>query len=64
MPYQTVEKRLRGGPEECMDEIAAYIDSVRFRYEKRNSGGASYFGSLKTLGDGMELQRKMRDEWA
>ena len=69
MSYQAVEQMLRSVPEEDLDEIAAYIESVRRRFEQnrlRNNSGdaASYFGSLKSLGDGLSIQRKMRDEWA
>ena len=68
MSYAAVEEKLRNLPEDCLDEIAAYIDFLLFRRKQAmnldKSGDLSkYFGSIKTLGDGMEVQRQMRDEW-
>lgn len=68
MSYAVLEKQIRSLPEECLPEVSDYIEFVLFRYEQRKQkdrkGNAGrYFGSIKTLPDGMELQRRLRDEW-
>ena len=49
--------------------ISQYVEYLMFRQEKRKKTNPSpvadnYFGSLKSLPDGMDLQRSVRDEWA
>ena len=68
MSYAAVEQKLRDLPEDCMDDIAEYIDFLLFRRRKGMGREADrdlsgYFGAVKTLGDGLTAQRRMRDEW-
>ena len=68
MSYAAIEKKLRDLPEDCLDEIAVYIDFLLFRRnqeatQESDSDLSKYFGRIKTLGDGLEVQRQMRDEW-
>ncbi|MBO5731877.1 MAG: hypothetical protein J6R67_11810 [Treponema sp.] len=68
MSYETILEQIKAVPEECLDEIAEMITFILYRYEQRISDVAversmdKYFGTID-LGDGLELQRKMRSEW-
>ena len=69
MSFTMLEKQLRSLPEEYYEEISQYVEYLMFRQEKREKTNPSpvadnYFGSLKSLPDGMDLQRSVRDEWA
>lgn len=68
MTYTKLEEKLRALPEECLEEVSQYVEFVLFKYEKEkkneNSKNAyTFFGSIKSLPDGMDLQRRVRDEW-
>ncbi len=63
-----LEKQIRSLPEECLPEVSNYIEYVLFRYEqkkhKERKGNVSrYFGSIKTLPEGLALQSRLRNEW-
>ena len=67
--YTAIERKLREVPEDCLDEISAFIDFTlyrRFAAEQKRTGGGDlsrYFGSLNRMGDGLTIQRQIRDEW-
>lgn len=68
MSFTMLEKQLRALPEEYYEEISQYVEYLMFRHENRKKSNtppvdSNYFGSLKTLSDGMEMQRTARDEW-
>ena len=66
MSYAAVEQKLRDLPEDCLDELAAYMDFLQFRRKRaseENGDFSRYFGAVRTLEDGMEMQRRLRDEW-
>lgn len=67
MSYAIAAQKLRELPEESLDELIEYIDFLQFRGKKAaertsGSGFSRFFGTVKTLDDGMEIQRRMRDE--
>jgi hypothetical protein len=68
MNTSRLEKKLRSFREEHYDEVSQYIEYLMVQQEngkKANSSPAAetYFGSLKNLPDGMDLQRSERNEW-
>ena len=68
MQYAMIENKLRNVPEEYLDEVGTFIDYLLFREQinqpsSQSTGSRSYFGKIPSLGDGMELQRQMRNEW-
>lgn len=69
MSYEAVLTQVRSVPEECLDEISNYIDYVVYRYEKqaqtnpKQKGNLSKYFGIMDLGDGLEIQKEMRDEW-
>ena len=69
MSYEVVLTQVRSVPEACLDEISNYIDYVVYRYEKqaqttpKQKGNLSKYFGIMDLGDGLEIQKEMRDEW-
>ena len=68
MSYASLEKQIRRLPEECLDEVSNYIDFIlnRMQVGKNDSltqDNSTFFGVLKNIPDGMDIQRSMRDEW-
>lgn len=68
MSYASLEKQIRDLPEECLDEVSNYIDFILFRMQLKKDDSvpqdnSKFFGVLKNIPDGMDLQRSMRDEW-
>ena len=68
MSYNTVVEQLRLVPNEYLDDISRYISNILNGQKKSEQGGkprgkfAKYFGTMD-LGDGLEIQKQMRDEW-
>lgn len=68
MSYAKLEEQIRALPEEYLDEVSRYVEFVLFRYEQRKPKSekedlGQFFGSLSNLSDGMDFQRRVRDEW-
>jgi hypothetical protein len=68
MSYDTLERQIRMLPEECLEDVSNYIEFViyRFQLSKKNEKPhdlSEYFGALKEMPDGLEEQRRLRDEW-
>ena len=68
MSYATLEFQLKLLPEDCLDEVAKYVDFILFRRNKTKTQTektdlSQFFGSIKNLPDGLEMQRSMRDGW-
>ena len=68
MSYDTLERQIRMLPEECLEDVSRYIEFVIFKLQKREEAEqsqdiSSYFGILKNMQDGLEVQRRLRDEW-
>ena len=68
MSYDTLEKQIRMLPEECLEDVSQYIEFVIFKLQRREETEQSqdmscYFGILKNWPDGIEVQRRLRDEW-
>jgi len=68
MSYATLEKQIRDLPEECLDEVSNYIEFLLFRMQMKKGNSSiqdksEYFGILKDIPDGLDLQRRVRDEW-
>ncbi|MBR1497934.1 MAG: hypothetical protein IJ617_09930 [Oscillospiraceae bacterium] len=68
MDYTAIQNKLRCVPENYLPEIDEFIDFLLFRAEQSQEAPgkpdfSKYYGSIKSLGDGLEIQRKMRDEW-
>lgn len=71
LSYNDIMEQIKQVPQECLPEISNYIgyviyvnsrkDTVKTNKPKK-SGLSKYFGTLH-LGDGMEIQKAMRDEW-
>ena len=68
MSYNTVVEQLRLVPNEYLDDILRYISNILNGQKKSEQGGkprgrfAKYFGTMD-LGDGLEIQKQLRDEW-
>ena len=68
MSYASLEKQIRDLPEECLDEVSNYIEFLLFRMQMKKGNSSiqdksEYFGILKDIPDGLDLQRRVRDEW-
>ena len=68
MSHATLEKQIQSLPEECLDEVANYIEYILFRQKAKTETDQSadlseFFGSVTGLADGMDFQRRARDEW-
>ena len=68
MSRVTLEKQIQSLPEDCLDEVANYIEYVLFRQKAKKKADQStdlteFFGSITGLADGMDFQRTARDEW-
>lgn len=66
MNYTELEKQLRNFPEDCMEEISRYVEYLLYRQKagkNKESNLKNYFGRGESLPDGLDLQRKLRDEW-
>ena len=68
MSYATLESQLKLLPEDCLDEVARYVDFILFRRNKAKTQTektdlSQFFGSIKNLSDGLDMQRSMRDVW-
>ena len=68
MSHAMLEEQIKALPEECLEEVSLYIDYIIFRQQKKkldeqNSNLVSFFGSIDSLPDGIELQRGVRSEW-
>ena len=66
--YAAIENKLRNIPEEYLSEISEYLDFLIFRDNRDREPAADrnvrqFFGSVRSLGDGLEMQRQMRDAW-
>lgn len=45
-------------------ELEKWLKKIQEKRKKNTQSGLSkFFGILPEIGDGMELQKKMRDEW-
>ena len=73
MTYTMLEEKLKSMPEECLEKMMEYADFVLYQYEKKQQSLteeeqpkkgnlAEFFGTMD-LGDGLELQKRWRDEW-
>ena len=58
MTYTKLEEKLRALPEECLEEVSQYVEK-----NENSKNTYTFFGSIKSLPDGMDLQRRVRDEW-
>ena len=68
MQYNVIEQKMRSLPDNCLEALDSFVDYLLFR--EKQSGrtrvltpASKFFGSVKTLGDGLRAQRQMRDEW-
>ena len=65
-----IEEKLRVLPEDCLEDLSAYIDFLLYRRSVESQrgdaqpvSGSYYYGKLPSLPDGLTLQRESRDEW-
>ena len=68
MSHAILEEQVRALPDECVEEVSRYIEFVMYLRKKVSEEQSEYdissfFGSVSSLPDGMELQREARDEW-
>lgn len=67
MSYETVLTQVREAPEACLDEISNYIEYVVHRHktgeQAKPKGNLSKYFGLMDLGDGLAIQKEMRNEW-
>lgn len=68
MTYSALEKKIHSLPEDCINEVSNYIEYVLLRVNRKSKDEKhdlnEYFGSVKGLADGLQLQRSFRDEWS
>lgn len=36
MPYEVLEKQIKALPSQCLDEVAEFVEYVRYKHEKQN----------------------------
>ncbi len=68
MSYSTVEKKLKQIPEAYLDEVSDYIEFLLYKintpeHDSDNADLSEFFGSFKISVDGLDAQRRLRDEW-
>ena len=64
MSYALLEQKLLSVPEDCIDEVIDFVDFIIAKKSKENNNNcSSLFGLSKNKLDGLEAQRRMRDEW-
>ena len=68
MSYDMLEKQIRMLPEECLEDVSRFIEFIIFKYQKSDKteqvhDKSSFFGIMKDLPDGLEVQKELRDEW-
>lgn len=66
MSYETLLEKISELPEDCFDEIFDYINYVLYKHNKsakKTAEMSKYFGSVKFSQDGLEIQKKLRNEW-
>ncbi len=68
MSYATLEKKLKLIPESYLDEVSDYIEYLLFKInvpkeDDTKTDLSEFFGSVKMKEDGLDVQRRMRDEW-
>ena len=68
MTLPMLERQLHSLTEEYYEEVSQYIEFSMVRQAYRKKSGPSpveisYFGSLKNLTAGMDIQRSERNEW-
>lgn len=68
MSYETMIAQIKSVPQECLDDVANYIQFILYRHnqnvkEKRGKNLAKYFGSVKFTRDALAVQKEMRNEW-
>ena len=67
MSYATLEKKLKLIPEAYLDEVSD-IEFLLFKINAQEENDAKtdlseFFGSVRIKEDGLDIQRRMRDEW-
>ena len=68
MSYETLEKQIRMLPEDCLDDVSHYIEFIIYRFQvhdkkQQASDLSNFFGIMKNMPDGLEAQRRLRNEW-
>ncbi|MBR5959267.1 MAG: hypothetical protein IKZ99_12960 [Salinivirgaceae bacterium] len=64
MNREEVIEQIKSVPEEYLDEISQYIsDLMGGNKRKKKSQGLREFYGIMNLGDGLEIQKQMRNEW-
>ena len=68
MSYDTLEKQIRMLPEDCLDDVSHYIEFIIYRLQLRDKKQqapdlSEFFGIINNLPDGLESQRRLRNEW-
>ena len=68
MSYDTLEKQIRLLPEDCLEDVSRYIEFILYSLQSRSKKQpapdlSDYFGIMKNMPDGLEAQRRMRNEW-
>ena len=68
MSYATLEKKIKQLPEAYLDEVSDYIEYILFKInapkkDEKPADLSKHFGAVKFKEDGLEMQRRMRDEW-
>ena len=69
--YKSVIQQIMTVPQEYLEDISKYISYILFCSQTlgtkktdntTNSDTAKYFGTMH-IGDGLEIQKQMRNEW-
>ena len=64
MSYLALQQRLSDIPEDCIDEVIDFVDFIIAKKAKETDYDcSSLFGKSKSNIDGLELQRRLRNEW-
>ena len=65
---ETLERKICLLQEDFLAEIETYVDFLLYRQNtaqrtKEKQDVSAFFGSVKAFGDGLEYQRRIRNEW-
>ena len=68
MSYATLEQKIKLIPESYLDEVSDYIEFLLYKINapnqsEKNTDLSEFFGSVSIKGDGLDIQRRLRDEW-
>ena len=64
MSYAILQEKMMALPEDCVEEVIDFMDFLIAKRKKDlDNNCSSLFGLSQSKLDGLEIQRRVRDEW-